>query len=117
MRSTSILFLLTSALAAWSTAAAAPPAWEAELLKARAKQDRASLRNQIATLQAAADQAPKDADAQYKVALANCYLGEVHIELKHRPGAEKAAEAGLRAAQAAIAIQPKNAEYFRVLGT
>jgi tetratricopeptide (TPR) repeat protein len=71
----------------------------------------------ISDLQAAADKAPKDAEAQYKVALANSYLGEICLELKDNPGAEKAAEAGSRAAQAAIALKPNNAEYYRVLGT
>jgi tetratricopeptide (TPR) repeat protein len=51
------------------------------------------------------------------VALANSFLGEISLELKDKAGAERAAEAGARAAQAAIALQPKNAEYYRVLGT
>jgi len=115
MRTTAILFLLTTTLTCALPAAA--PAWESDLLKARDKQDRAALQKQISALQAAAEKAPKDADAQYRVALANSYLGEINLELKDNPGAEKAAEAGVRAAQAAIALQPKNAEYYRVLGT
>jgi tetratricopeptide (TPR) repeat protein len=71
----------------------------------------------IANLQASADKAPNDADAHYKVALANSYLGEIALELKDNATAEKAAESGVQAAQAAIALQPKNAEYYRVLGT
>jgi tetratricopeptide (TPR) repeat protein len=110
MRFAVILFTLTALLAA-------PAAWEADLLKARDHQDRDALQKMIATLQAAAEKAPKDADAQYKVALANSYLGEINLELKDKSGAEKAAEAGAHAAQAAIALQPKNAEYYRVLGT
>jgi tetratricopeptide (TPR) repeat protein len=111
MRLTAILFIATAALMA------AVPAWEAELLKARDRQDRASLQKAIANLQAAADKAPNDPEAQYKVALANSYLGEISLELKDKGGAERAAEAGVRAAQAAIALQPKNAEYYRVMGT
>jgi tetratricopeptide (TPR) repeat protein len=111
MRSIAI-FLLSSTLA---SAAVAP--WEADLLKARDRQDKAALQKTIATLQAAADKTPNDAEAQYRVALANSYLGEVSLELKDKAGAEKAAEAGVRAAQAAIGLQPKNAEYYRVLGT
>lgn len=99
------------------TLAAATPPWEAELLKARDHQDRAALQKSIASLQAAAEKSPKDAEAQYKVALANSYLGEINLELKDKGGAERAAEAGVRAAQAAIQLQPKNAEYYRVLGT
>jgi tetratricopeptide (TPR) repeat protein len=110
MRFTAILFMLTSVLGA-------APAWEADLLKARDKQDKAALQKMISGLQAAADKAPGDAEAQYKVALANSYLGEISLEVKDKAGAEKAAEAGARAAQAAIALQPKNAEYYRVLGT
>ena len=111
MRSIALFLTLMTALHA------APPAWESELLKARDKQDKAAFQKIIANLQAAADKSPKDADAQYKVALANSYLGEISLELKDNPGAEHAAEAGVRAAQAAIALQPKNAEYYRVLGT
>ena len=96
---------------------AAAPGWESELLKARDRQDREGLQKIIASLQSAADQASKDADAQYRVALANSYLGEICLELKDKAGAERAAEAGARAAQAAIALQPKHAEYYRVLGT
>ena len=87
------------------------------MLKARGKQDKAALQKMIGGLQAAAEKTPKDAEAQYKVALANSYLGEISLELKDKAGAEKAAEAGAHAAQAAIALQPKNAEYYRVLGT
>ena len=111
MRFTAIfLFFSTLALAA-------PAPWEADLLKARDKQDKAELQKLIGNLQAAADKTPNDADAQYRVALANSYLGEISLELKDKTAAEKAAEAGVRAAQAAINLQPKNAEYYRVLGT
>ncbi len=96
---------------------AALPAWDADLLRARDRQDRAALEKMISTLQVAADKAPNDAEAHYRVALANSYLGEISLELKDKAGAEKAADAGVHAAQAAIALQPKNAEYYRVLGT
>lgn len=92
-------------------------AWESDLLKARDRQDRDGLQKMISGLQAAADKVPKDAIAQYRVALANSYLGEICLELKDKAGAEKAADAGSHAAQAAIALDPKNAEYYRVLGT
>jgi len=105
-------------LALFTTALlAAPPAWESELLKDRAKQDRGALQKSIASLQAAAEKAPKDAEAHYKVALANSYLGEVCLEVKDNGCAERAADSGSHAAEAAIALQPKNAEYYRVLGT
>ena len=106
-----MLFLAVPALLA------AAPAWESDLLKARDKQDRDALQKQIAALQAEAAKAPKDGNAQYRVALANSYLGEICLELKDKAGAERAADAGSHAAQAAIALDPKNAEYYRVLGT
>jgi tetratricopeptide (TPR) repeat protein len=111
MRFIAFLFILTAVVEG------APAAWESELLKARDRQDRAALQKMISGLQAGADKASSDAEVQYKVALANSYLGEINLELKDKAGAEKAAEAGVRAAQAAIALQPKNAEYYRVLGT
>lgn len=111
MRLITMLFLAVPALLA------AAPAWESDLLKARDKQDRDALQKQIAALQAEAAKAPKDGNAQYRVALANSYLGEICLELKDKAGAERAADAGSHAAQAAIALDPKNAEYYRVLGT
>jgi tetratricopeptide (TPR) repeat protein len=110
-RLATILFLMTTALRA------AAPAWDSDLLKARDRQDREGLQKMIAGLQVAADKAPKDFNAQYRVALANSYLGEICLELKDKGGAERAADAGSHAAQAAIALDPKNAEYYRVLGT
>jgi tetratricopeptide (TPR) repeat protein len=111
MRFPAILFLLTTALQA------APPAWESDLLKARDRQDGATLKKMISNLESAAAKSPNDAEAQYKVALAYSYLGEISLELKDKAGAERAADAGVHAAQAAIALQPKNAEYYRVMGT
>ena len=96
---------------------AATPSWEVELLKARDRQDRTALQKMIGDLQTAADKSTNNAEAQYKVALANSYLGEISLELKDKGGAERAAEAGVRAAERAIALQPKNAEYYRVVGT
>jgi tetratricopeptide (TPR) repeat protein len=115
MRFTAILFLLTTIFGV--PLRAVVPAWETDLLKARDHQDRAALQKMISTLDQNAQKTPKDADAQYKVALANSYLGEICLELKDKGAAASAAEAGVRAAQAAIALQPKNAEYYRVLGT
>jgi tetratricopeptide (TPR) repeat protein len=51
------------------------------------------------------------------VALASSYLAEVSLELRDKTGAEHAADTGIQAAEKAIAINPKNAEYYRVLGT
>jgi tetratricopeptide (TPR) repeat protein len=92
---------------------AAPGALET----ARDRQDRAALEKQISELSALAQKAPHDADAQYRVALASSYLAEISLELHDKGGAEHTAESGIQAAERAIAINSKNAEYYRVLGT
>jgi len=92
---------------------AAPGALE----NARDRQDRALLEKQISELSAAAQKAPHDAEAQYRVALASSYLAEVSLELRDKRQAESAAQGGIEAAERAIAINSKNAEYYRVLGT
>jgi tetratricopeptide (TPR) repeat protein len=84
---------------------------------ARDRQDRPALEKQISELSAGAQKAPHDADAQYRVALASSYLAEISLELHDKSQAEHAAQAGIEAAQRAIAIAPKNAENYRVLGT
>jgi tetratricopeptide (TPR) repeat protein len=84
---------------------------------ARDRQDRAALEKQISELSAVAQKAPHDAEAQYRVALASSYLAEISLELRDKSQAERVAESGIEAAARAIAISPKNAEYYRVLGT
>jgi tetratricopeptide (TPR) repeat protein len=84
---------------------------------ARDHQDRAALEKEISELSAAAQRAPHDAEAQYRVALASSYLAEISLELRDKNQAERVAEPGIEAAARAIAISPKNAEYYRVLGT
>ena len=84
---------------------------------ARDRQDRPALEKQIADLAVAAQKTPHDGEAQYRVALASSYLAEVSLELRDKRQAEHVAEAGIEAAERAIAINPKNAEYYRVLGT
>src|SRR5579862_1768141 len=83
---------------------------------ARDRQDRAALEKQVTELSAAAEKAPRDADAQYRVALASSYLAEVELELRDKNAAEHAAETGIHAADRALSIS-KNAEYYRVMGT
>jgi len=87
------------------------------LESARDRQDRPALEKQISDLSATAQKSPRDADAQYRVALASSYLAEVSLELHDKSQAERAADPGIEAAERAIAINPKNAEYYRVLGT
>jgi tetratricopeptide (TPR) repeat protein len=87
------------------------------LENARDRQDGAALEKQIAELSDAAQKAPHDPEAQYRVALASSYLAEVSLELHDKSRAEHIAESGIQAAGRAIAINPGNAEYYRVLGT
>ena len=94
--------------------AAAPPS---PLEAARDKQDRATLTQLAAQAGGAAAKAPNDAEAQYRAALANCYLAEVTIELHDRKTGRQIAEQGIRFAEKAVAMKPGNAEYYRLLGT
>ena len=93
---------------------AAPPA---ALESARDRQDRGALEKLAAEAAAAAEKAPKDAEAQYRAALAASYQAEVALELRDKRAAQQAAEQGVKAADRAIAIAPANAEYHRILGT
>lgn len=84
---------------------------------ARNRQDRATLeRLGSERLKAATTQA-KNAQAQYEAALAQSYLSEVALELREKRQARAAAEAGIQAARAAVAIDANSAEHHRVLGT
>jgi tetratricopeptide (TPR) repeat protein len=94
--------------------AAAPPS---PLEVARDKQDRAALTQLAAQAGGAADKAPNDAEAQYRAALANCYLAEVTIELHDRKVGRQIAEQGIRFAEKTVSMKPGNAEYYRLLGT
>ncbi len=87
------------------------------LESARDRQDTATLQKQITDLSAAAQKAPNDPEAQYRLALASSYLGEVALERRDKKEAQQAAETGIRAAERAISLNPNVAEYHRVLGT
>src|SRR6516164_5646624 len=93
--------------------AVAPPGLES----ARDRQDRTELQRMADESAAAAEKAPKDADAQYRAALVSSYLAEVALELRDRRLAEQAAVRGVRAAEQAVALKPNTAEFYRVLGT
>lgn len=88
-----------------------------DLRGARDRQDRAALEKMIAELTTDAQKKPNDAKAQYQVALANSYLAEISLEMKQKNEARSAAEAGVKAAEKAVGIDPHAAEYHRVLGT
>jgi tetratricopeptide (TPR) repeat protein len=86
-----------------------------ELESARDLQDRAALEKLAAS--AAEKAAANDAAAQYRTALAYSYLAEVAQEQRDKAVVKRAAEAGIRAAERAVALKPDVAEYHRLLGT
>ncbi len=88
-----------------------------ELLKARDAQDRAALDKIAGDLRAAAEKDPKDAAAQYRVAVAESYLAEVAIEMRDKAASRNAAQAGIDAAERAVNLKPDSPEYQRILGT
>jgi tetratricopeptide (TPR) repeat protein len=94
--------------------AAGPPAF---LQTARDQQDRAALQRIVEESAAAAEKAPRDADTQYRMALASSYLAEVALEVGDKKLAQQAAERGVKAAEQAVSLKPQEAENYRVLGT
>lgn len=111
MRTCSAIFLLTF----FSLSAVAMAADDLE--KLRDRQDRAALDAAAAALQTAAEKTPNDPTGWYKAAIAWSYSGEVAMELRDKNGAQRSAEAGANDAEKAIALNGKNADYYRVLGT
>lgn len=105
-----LLPVLLLASAAW--AVKLPP----DLKKARDAQDRAVLDRIAGELEAAAEARQQDAAAQYRAALAELVRAEVMMEQRDRNAARAAAEAGIRAAERAVALQQASGEYHRVLG-
>jgi len=90
---------------------------DADLVKARDRQDRAALEKMAADFRAAADHAASDAAAQYRAALADSLAAEVAIELHDKAAAKNDAQAGLDAAERAVSLKSDASEYQRILGT
>ena len=88
-----------------------------ELDKARDAQNRGALERLASQLAGPAEKAPNDAQAQYRLALAQSYVAEVAMETGDKNAARAAAEAGIAAGQKATALKPESAEYHRILGT
>lgn len=88
-----------------------------ELETARNRQDRPALEQLAARAAEAEQKAPNGAAAHYQAALAWSYLAEVAQELRDKGGVKRAAEAGIRSAERAVALKPDSAEYHRLLGT
>src|SRR4051794_6374423 len=87
-----------------------------ELDKLRDRQDRPGLDALAASLHAGAEKKPDDANGWYRSAIAYSYAAEVAMEVRDKTGAQRAAEVGAADAEKAIAINGKNAEYYRILG-
>ena len=93
-------------------------AWAAsDLESARDRQDRAALEKLAVEAGAAEQKSADDAAAHYRAALAWSYLAEVAQEQRDKGGVKRAAEAGIRSAERAVALKPDAAEYHRLLGT
>ena len=88
-----------------------------DLESARNRQDRAALEKIAAEFAAAAEKNPNSAQGFYRHALAQSFRAEVALELRDKGQAKAAAEAGIRAAEKAVALDPKSSENHRVLGT
>jgi tetratricopeptide (TPR) repeat protein len=88
-----------------------------DLEKARDTQDRAALDRLAAGFSAAAQKQPADSVAQYRFALAESYAAEVATETGDKNQARATAEAGIKAAERAVALKPETSEYHRILGT
>jgi len=101
-----LIFLLVFAVAAQA----------GDLEKARDAQDRVSLDKLLEPLAAAAQKQSTDPAALYRLALGNSYLSEVALEVRDKNQAHAAADAGMAAAERAVAMKPDSAEYHRVLG-
>ena len=71
----------------------------------------------VGEIRAAAEKEPQDASAQYRLALAESYAAEIAIEMRDKMAAKNAAQAGIEAAERAVALKPESAEYQRILGT
>jgi tetratricopeptide (TPR) repeat protein len=90
---------------------------DSNLVNARDRQDRAALEKIVNETRGIAEKQPKDAAAQYKLALAQSYAAEVAIEMRDKVAAKNAAQAGIDAAERAVNLKADSAEYQRILGT
>jgi tetratricopeptide (TPR) repeat protein len=90
---------------------------DSDLIKARDRQDKAALEKIAAELKTAAGKQPNDAAAQYRFAIAESYIAEVAIETHDKAAAKIAAQAGIDAAEHAVALKADSSENQRILGT
>jgi tetratricopeptide (TPR) repeat protein len=88
-----------------------------DLVKARDRQDRATLEKLLNERRAAAEKQPQDPAAQYRLALAASYSAEVATELRDKNATKNLAQTGIDAAEKAVSMKPDSAEHQRLLGT
>ena len=88
-----------------------------DLQKARDRQDSATLLRIAGEYRTSAEKQPTDAAAQYRFALAESYAAEVATEMRDKATGRELAESGIRAAERAVTLDAKNAEFHRLLGT
>lgn len=88
-----------------------------DLQDARDRQDRAMLERIASEYKAAADKQPNDANAQYRLALAQSFAAEVAIEQRDKAKGREFAEAGMHAAEKAVSLNANSSEFNRILGT
>jgi tetratricopeptide (TPR) repeat protein len=115
MRTISALLIVAGLAAAGLGTSSARAAEDLE--KLRDRQDRAALTQNAEALAAAAEKTPTDANGWYHAAIAQSFVAEVAMELGDKTGSQHAAEEGVREAEKAIAINPNNADFYRVMGT
>ncbi len=88
-----------------------------DLANARDRQDRAKLDQIVTEYRAAAEKQQNDPNSQYRLALAQSYAAEVAIEARDKPKGRELAEAGIRSAEKAVALNGNSSEFHRILGT
>jgi len=115
MKSLGFMRCIAFGLCAISFAATATVVATNELVRARDRQDMATLDKLAKQLSQTASQSPKS-DASYRAALAYSYSAEVAMELHDKKKAVELAEAGLDQAKKAVDANANNAEYHRLLG-
>lgn len=82
----------------------------------RDRQDAPALSAQVAKLSATATKL-NNAKSSYDLAIARSYEAEIAMEKGDKKASAAAAEAGIEPARKAVAAEPNNAEYHRILGT
>ena len=101
----------------FGTLAAVALAAQSDLETARDVQDRPALERLAAQAAAVEQKADSDAAAHYRAAVAWSALAEVAQEQRDKATVKRAAEAGIRSAERAVALKPDVSEYHRILGT